>query len=50
MREVIPGVLWIGNALEARDVRRVLDLELQAVIDLAMEEPAWKGTLGHDVS
>jgi len=39
MREVIPDTLWIGNALEARDVKRVLDLQLQAVIDLAMEEP-----------
>ena len=35
---MIPDVLWIGNALEARDVKRVLDLQLQAVIDLAMEE------------
>jgi protein-tyrosine phosphatase len=39
MREVIPGSLWIGNAGDARNVRRVLDLEIAAVIDLAIEEP-----------
>jgi predicted protein tyrosine phosphatase len=38
MREVIPEVLWIGNALEARDVRALLGLGIAAVIDLAMEE------------
>jgi hypothetical protein len=39
MREVIPKVLWIGNAREARDVRGVLGLGIVAVVDLAMEEP-----------
>lgn len=38
MREVIPKVLWIGNAKEARDVKVVLGLGISAVIDLAMEE------------
>ena len=38
MREVIPKVLWIGNALEARDVQAVLGLGIAAVVDLAMEE------------
>ena len=38
MREVIPKVLWIGNALEARDVQAVLGVGIAAVVDLAMEE------------
>lgn len=39
MREVLPGLLWIGNAFDARDLKTVLDCQIQAVIDLAMEEP-----------
>ncbi len=39
MREVIPGVLWIGNAHDARDVRGVLAREIAVVIDVAIEEP-----------
>ena len=39
MREVIPSVLWIGNAHDARDVKRVLAHGIGVVIDLAIEEP-----------
>jgi protein-tyrosine phosphatase len=39
MREVIPDKLWIGNALDARDVPGVLGLGITAIIDLAIEEP-----------
>lgn len=39
MREVIPKLLWIANAKEARDVKSVLDLGIVAVVDLAIEEP-----------
>ncbi|MFH1302446.1 MAG: dual specificity protein phosphatase [Planctomycetota bacterium] len=39
MREVIPQTLWIGNARDVRDVQRVLDLGIAAIIDLAREEP-----------
>jgi len=39
MREVIPQLLWIGNARDARDVKGVLDLGISAIIDLALEEP-----------
>ncbi|MHB0960501.1 MAG: dual specificity protein phosphatase family protein [Pirellulaceae bacterium] len=39
MREVIPRKLWIGNALDARDIRGVLGCGICAVVDLAMEEP-----------
>lgn len=38
MREIICGLLWIGNTQAARDVKRVLGLGISAVIDLAMEE------------
>ena len=38
MRQVIPGFLWIGNALDARNVRAVLDLGVKAVVDLAANE------------
>ncbi len=39
MREVIPHVLWIGNALDARNVKGVLAAGIGVIIDLAMEEP-----------
>ncbi|MEQ9068106.1 MAG: dual specificity protein phosphatase, partial [Gimesia chilikensis] len=39
MREVLPRLLWIGNARDARDFNQVLDLGITAVIDLAWEEP-----------
>jgi len=39
MREIIPNVLWIGNAHDARDVKGVLACGIGVVIDLAIEEP-----------
>jgi protein-tyrosine phosphatase len=39
MRQVIPQILWIGNAREARDISSVLAQDIVAVIDLAIEEP-----------
>lgn len=39
MREVIPKVLWIGAAIDSRDVKRVLAAGISVVIDLAIEEP-----------
>lgn len=38
MREIIPGILWIGNAHDARDVKGVLACGITVVIDLAIEE------------
>jgi protein-tyrosine phosphatase len=38
MREVIPKILWVGNARDARDVKGVLGLGISAVVDLAIEE------------
>lgn len=40
LREVVAGKLWIGNARDARDISAVMDAEIHAVIDLAIEEPA----------
>lgn len=39
MRRVAELPLWIGTARDARDIRGVLDLGIEAVIDLAMDEP-----------
>ncbi len=38
MHEVIANHLWIGNAIEARELRRLLDLGVAALVDLAIEE------------
>lgn len=38
MREVLPKLVWIGNARDGRDVAGVLSLEITAVVQLAMEE------------
>ncbi|WP_010581725.1 dual specificity protein phosphatase family protein [Schlesneria paludicola] len=38
MREIIPNLLWLGNARDMRDVSKVLELEIIAVVDLALEE------------
>ncbi len=39
MREIIHGRLWLGNAIESRDIKRVLDLGVQAIVDVAADEP-----------
>jgi protein-tyrosine phosphatase len=38
MRAIIPHLLWIGNAIEARDVSSVLNCGIRAVVDVAIEE------------
>jgi protein-tyrosine phosphatase len=38
MREILSHRLWIGNAKDANDIPRLLDLGIQAVVDLAYEE------------
>ena len=37
MREIIPQRLWLGNALD-REPRRLYDLGITALVDLALEE------------
>jgi hypothetical protein len=39
MRRVADLPLWIGTAWDARDIRGVLDAGIEAVVDLAAEEP-----------
>lgn len=44
MRPVPPGPLFLGTALDARDLPRLYEHEIAAVIDLALEErPAQLG-------
>jgi protein-tyrosine phosphatase len=38
MREMQSGMLWTGNAREARDVQELFDAGIAAVVDLAYEE------------
>ena len=38
MRKVVLN-LWIGNARDARDCSKVLDMGIEAIVDLAYEEP-----------
>ncbi len=38
MREVLPDLLWLGNAIDARDISEVLQYGIQAVVDVAIEE------------
>jgi hypothetical protein len=40
MRNIIPGRLWVGSARDARDVRGLMDLEIAAIVNLALEELA----------
>jgi protein-tyrosine phosphatase len=38
MRAIIPDLLWIGTAIDACNIKAVLDLGITAVVDLAIEE------------
>ena len=38
MREIIPNVLWIGNAFDARNIKAVMDAGFRVVVDIAIEE------------
>ena len=38
MHEIVPGRLWITNAVEARDLTRVFNLGVEAIVDLAIQE------------
>ncbi len=39
MRQIFPHPLWLGHAGDGRDFRLVLDTGVQAVVQLAAEEP-----------
>ena len=47
MRAIQPR-LYLGNALDARDLRRIFELEIAVVIDLALEEPP--AQLGREIA
>jgi protein-tyrosine phosphatase len=38
MRAILPDLLWIGTAVDACNIKAVLDLGILAVVDLAVEE------------
>jgi protein-tyrosine phosphatase len=40
MRRIDPYPLWLGHAGDARNFRAVFDARIQALVQLAMEEPA----------
>jgi len=44
MTEIVPGLLWIGNAGQVRDLSAVLDAGIEALVDLAWEEPPTRMT------
>jgi protein-tyrosine phosphatase len=39
MRQVVPHLLWLGHVGDARDLRRVFEAGVTALVDLAREEP-----------
>ncbi|MEO1524839.1 MAG: protein phosphatase [Planctomycetota bacterium] len=39
MLELIPKRTWIANAIEIRDARKLFDAGIEAVVDVAYEEP-----------
>lgn len=39
MNQIVPHLLWVGHAGEARDFRKVFDAGIKAVVDVALEEP-----------
>jgi protein-tyrosine phosphatase len=39
MNQISPHLLWIGHAGDGRDYRRLLDVGIEAVVQLALEEP-----------
>ena len=40
MRQIQPHLLWLGHANDGRDYRLVLDTGIQAIVQVAAEEPA----------
>jgi protein-tyrosine phosphatase len=38
MRNVIPNLLWIGNVLDVADLTPIFEEEIEAIVDLALNE------------
>ena len=47
IRDVYNGLLYIGDAISARDLKQIYDHEFAAVLDLAANEPP--AVLGRDI-
>src|SRR5262245_31217754 len=47
MRDVVPKLLWVGTALDARALRRLYEHQIVAVVDLAINEPP--AVLGREI-
>ena len=39
MREILADTLWLSNAVEIRNMRRVLSFGVEVIVDLAADEP-----------
>lgn len=39
MHEILPNLLWIGHAHDVHDMRALFDAGIEAVVDIAFEEP-----------
>ena len=39
MHEIHPNLLWVGHALDLREPRSLFDVGINAVVDVAYEEP-----------
>lgn len=40
MRQMLPHSLWLGHAKDAEDFKQMFDLGINALVQLAVEEPA----------
>lgn len=38
MRQILPHTLWLGHAADAQDFKRMFDLDINALVQLAVEE------------
>jgi protein-tyrosine phosphatase len=39
MREILPHPLWIGHAGDGQDFKQILDADIRAIVQVAIEEP-----------
>jgi hypothetical protein len=40
MKQILPHFLWLGHADDGRDARQLFEAGIEALVQLAMEEPA----------
>lgn len=39
MTEILPSLIWLANGLEVRDLELIGEMQIDAIVDLAYEEP-----------